>query len=83
MAVGNADAHARDFSLLHEPGAPAIGLASVYDVWGIRPRAASGVVTETLDQALAAIPATPGDAQILTVIRASRASTARLTAGPS
>ena len=29
--------------------------------WGIRRRAASAVVTETLDQVLAAIPATPGD----------------------
>jgi serine/threonine-protein kinase HipA len=32
MAVGNADAHAKNFSLLHEPGAPAVRLAPVYDV---------------------------------------------------
>ncbi len=36
--------------------------------WGIRPRTASAVVTETLDQVLAAIPATPGDARILAAI---------------
>jgi len=32
MAVGNADAHAKNFSLLHEPDAPAVRLAPVYDV---------------------------------------------------
>jgi serine/threonine-protein kinase HipA len=37
--------------------------------WGIRRRAASALVTETLDQVLAAIPATPGDARVLDVIR--------------
>ncbi len=37
--------------------------------WGIRRRVASAVVTETLDQVLAAIPATPGDARVLAVIR--------------
>jgi hypothetical protein len=37
--------------------------------WGIRRRAASAVVTETLDQVLAAIPAAPGDARVLAVIR--------------
>jgi hypothetical protein len=37
--------------------------------WGIRRRAASQVVTETLDQVLAAIPVTPGDARVLAVIR--------------
>jgi len=37
--------------------------------WGIRRRAASAVVTETLDQVLAAISATPGDARVLAVIR--------------
>ena len=36
---------------------------------GIRRRTVSAVVTETLDQVLAAIPATPGDAQVLAVIR--------------
>jgi serine/threonine-protein kinase HipA len=36
---------------------------------GIRRRAASAVVTETLDQVLAAISATPGDARVLGVIR--------------
>jgi len=115
MAVGNADAHAKNFSVLHEPVIPAISLAPLYDVlstialeltdragqpmqadthlgqrvggqtdirkvtaadlideaatWSIRPRAASAVVAETLDQVLAAIPATPGDARVLTVIR--------------
>ena len=115
MAAGNADAHAKNFSILHEPGGPAVRLAPLYDVlstialeltgsagrpmqadthlaqrvggqadirtvtaaslideavtWGIRRRAASAVVTETLDQVLAAIPATPGDARVLAVIR--------------
>ncbi len=32
MAVGNADAHAKNFSVLHEPGVPAVRLASLYDV---------------------------------------------------
>jgi serine/threonine-protein kinase HipA len=115
MAVGHADAHAKNFSVLHEPDIPAIRLAPLYDVlstialeltdsagqpmradthlgqrvggqadirtvtaaslvdeavsWGIRRRTASAVVTETLDQVLAAIPATPGDARVLAVIR--------------
>jgi serine/threonine-protein kinase HipA len=115
LAVGNADAHAKNFSVLHRPGIPAISLAPLYDVlstialeltdtagqpmqadthlaqrvggqadirkvtaadlideaatWGIRRRVASAVVTETLDQVLAAIPATPGDARVLAVIR--------------
>ena len=115
MAVGNADAHAKNFSVLHEPDGPAISLAPLYDLlstialeltdtagqpiradthlaqrvgrqtdirkvtasdlideaatWGIRRRAASSVVAETLDQVLAAIPATPGDARVLAVIR--------------
>lgn len=115
MAVGNADAHAKNFSVLHVPGVAAISLAPLYDVlstialelsdtagqpmrvdthlaqrvggqadirkvaaadlideassWGIRRRAASAVVAETLDQVLAAIPATPGDARVLAVIR--------------
>ncbi len=115
MAVGNADAHAKNFSVLHEPGIPAVRLAPLYDVlstialeltgsagrpvradthlgqrvggqadirtvtaaslideaatWGIRRRAASAVVTETLDQVLAAVPVTPGDARVLDVIR--------------
>jgi serine/threonine-protein kinase HipA len=115
MAVGNADAHAKNFSLLHEPDGPAVRLAPLYDVlsttaleltgsagrpmradthlahrvggqadirtvtaaslideavtWGIRRRTASAVVAETLDQVLAAIPATPGDARVLDVIR--------------
>ena len=37
--------------------------------WGIRQRAASAVVTETLDRVLAAIPATSGDERVLTAIR--------------
>jgi serine/threonine-protein kinase HipA len=115
MAVGNADAHAKNFSVLHEADVPAIRLAPLYDVlstialeltsstghpvradthlgqrvggqadvrrvtsaslideavsWGIRRRTASVVVTETLDQVLAAISATPGDARVLAVIR--------------
>jgi serine/threonine-protein kinase HipA len=32
MAVGNADAHAKNFSVLHEPDNPAIRLAPLYDV---------------------------------------------------
>ncbi len=114
MAVGNADAHAKNFSVLHEPGILAVRLAPLYDVlstialeltdstdqpmqadthlgqrvggqadirkvttadlideaaaWGIRRRAASAVVTETLDQVLTAIPATPGDARVLAII---------------
>jgi serine/threonine-protein kinase HipA len=115
MAVGNADAHAKNFSVLHEPSSPTIGLAPLYDVlstialeltdtagqpmradthlgqrvggqadirtvtaanlideattWGIRRRAASAVVTETLDRVLTAIPATSGDDRVLAVIR--------------
>ena len=115
MTVGNADAHAKNFSLLHEPDVPAVRLAPLYDVlstialeltdsagqpvradthlgqrvggqadirkvtaadladeavaWGIRPRAASAVVTETLDQVLAAVAAVPGDPRVLAVIR--------------
>jgi serine/threonine-protein kinase HipA len=115
MAVGNADAHAKNFSVLHEPDGPAVRLAPVYDVlatitleltdgagqprqadtqlgqrvggqadirkvtaasliseavsWGIRRHAASAIVTETLDQVLAAIPVTPGDDRVLAVIR--------------
>ena len=37
--------------------------------WGIPGRAALTVVTETLDQVLAAVPATPGDARVLAIIR--------------
>ncbi len=115
MAVGNADAHAKNFSVLHEPDGPAVRLAPLYDMlstialeltdsagqpmradthlsqrvggqadirtvtaaslideavtWGIRRRTASAVVTETLDQVLAAIPGIPGDARVLDVIR--------------
>jgi len=131
MAVGNADAHAKNFSLLHEPGTPAIRLAPLYDVvstigleltdyagqpmqadthlaqrvggqvdirkvtaanlideaatWGIRQRAASAVVTETLDQVLAAIATTPGDARVLDVIhgQATRMSRRLLLVGAS
>jgi serine/threonine-protein kinase HipA len=32
MAAGNADAHAKNFSVLHEPDSPAIRLAPLYDV---------------------------------------------------
>jgi serine/threonine-protein kinase HipA len=114
MAVGNADAHAKNFSVLHDTDNPAISLAPLYDVlstialkltdnagqpmqadthlgqrvggqadirkvtaaslvdeavtWGIRRRAASSVVAETLDRVLAAIPETPGDERVLNVI---------------
>jgi uncharacterized membrane protein len=37
--------------------------------WGIRRRAASSIVAEILDQVLAAIAATAGDARVLAVIR--------------
>ena len=37
--------------------------------WRVRRRAASAVVTETLDQVLAAVTAVPGDARVLAVIR--------------
>jgi serine/threonine-protein kinase HipA len=115
MAVGNADAHAKNFSVLHDQDSPAIKLAPLYDVlstialeltdstgqpmpadthlgqrvggqadirkvtgaclideaaaWGIRRRAASAVVAETLDQILTAIPATSGDERVLAAIR--------------
>jgi len=115
MAVGNADAHAKNFSILHDADSSTVGLAPLYDVlstialeltgsagqpmradthlgqrvggqadirkvtaanlideaasWGIRRRAASAVVTETLDQVLAAIPSTPGDDRVLANIR--------------
>jgi serine/threonine-protein kinase HipA len=32
MAVGNADAHAKNFSVLHDRDSPAIRLAPLYDV---------------------------------------------------
>lgn len=115
MAVGNADAHAKNFSLLHDVTDPTVTLAPLYDVlstialeltdgagqpmpadthlgqriagqtdirkvtaadlineaaaWGIRRRTAATVVSETLDSVLAAIPATPGDGRVLSVIR--------------
>jgi serine/threonine-protein kinase HipA len=114
MAVGNADAHAKNFSVLHELNSPAIKLAPLYDVlatialeltdgagqpmradshlgqrvggqadirkvtrtnlideaitWGIRRRAATAVVAETLDRVLAAIKEIPGDDRVLAVI---------------
>lgn len=37
--------------------------------WGIRRHTASAVVTQTLDQMLAAIPAIPGDLRVLDIIR--------------
>jgi serine/threonine-protein kinase HipA len=37
--------------------------------WGIRRRAAAAIVAETLERVLTAIPAAPGDDQVLTVIR--------------
>jgi serine/threonine-protein kinase HipA len=115
MAVGNADAHAKNFSLLHERDSATVTLAPLYDVistisleitdsagqpmqadthlgqrvggeadirkvtagnlidetatWGIRRRAAAAVVTEMLEQVLAAIPETPGDERVLAAIR--------------
>jgi hypothetical protein len=38
-------------------------------IWGIRRRTASAVVTETLNQVLVAVTATPGDARVLAAIR--------------
>ena len=49
-----------------------VRVASLIDeavTWGIRRRTASALVTETLDQVLAAIPATPGDTRVHEVIR--------------
>ncbi len=115
MAVGNADAHAKNFSLLHHPDDLAVRIAPLYDVlstialeltdgtgqpmradahlgqrvggqadiqkvtaadlineaatWGIRRRAATIIVTETLDRVLAALPVTPGDPRVLAIIR--------------
>lgn len=115
VAVGNADAHAKNFSLLHDTDNPVISLAPLYDVlstialeltdgtgrpiqadthlgqrvggqadirkvtatsladeavsWGIRRRAASAVVAETLDRILAAIPEPQGDERVLSAIR--------------
>jgi serine/threonine-protein kinase HipA len=114
MAVGNADAHAKNFSVLHELDSSAVKLAPLYDVlatialeltdgagqpmradphlgqrvggsadirkvtranlideaitWGIRRRAATAVVAETLDRVLSTIRETPGDDRVLAVI---------------
>lgn len=115
MAIGNADAHAKNFSVLHDADVPAIRLAPMYDLlstialelaggagqpmradthlgqrvggqadirnviaaslideaasWGIRRRAASAIVAETLERVLTAIPSAPGDDRVLAVIR--------------
>jgi serine/threonine-protein kinase HipA len=115
MAVGNADAHAKNFSILHDTDSPAISLAPLYDVlstialeltdgagqpmradphlgqrvggqadiqkvtvaslideaatWGIRRRAATSVVIETVDHVLAATGETPGDERVLAIIQ--------------
>jgi serine/threonine-protein kinase HipA len=115
LAVGNADAHAKNFSLLHELDSALVTPAPLYDVlstialeltdstgapiqadthlgqrvggqadirkvtaadlvneataWGIRRRAATVIVTQTLDRVLAAIPQTAGDDRVLVVIR--------------
>ena len=115
MAVGNADAHAKNFSLLHESDRSIVRLAPFYDVlstialdltdntgqsiqadmhlgqrvggqadirkvtvadlvdeaatWGIRRKAATAVVTQTLEQVRAATPELPGDDRVLAVIR--------------
>ncbi len=115
LAVGNADAHAKNFSLLHELDSALVRPAPLYDVlstialeladntgapiqadthlgqrvggqadirkvtaadlvneataWGIRRRAATVIVTQTLDRVLAAIPQTAGDDRVLAVIR--------------
>jgi serine/threonine-protein kinase HipA len=127
MAVGNADAHAKNFSVLHELSSPEIRLAPLYDVlstlalqltdgvgqpmradphlgqrvggvtdirkvtaaslideataWGIRRRAATAVVTETLDGVLAAIPSAAGDDRVLAVIREQAERVSRGQAG--
>ncbi|HTX83464.1 MAG TPA: HipA domain-containing protein, partial [Streptosporangiaceae bacterium] len=115
MAIGNADAHAKNFSVLHDADVPAIRLAPMYDLlstialeltgaagqpmradthlgqrvggqadiqnvtadslideatsWGIRRRAASAIVAETLERVLTAIPSVPGDGRVLAVIQ--------------
>jgi serine/threonine-protein kinase HipA len=127
MAVGNADAHAKNFSVLHELSSPEIRLGPLYDVlstlalqltdgvgqpmradphlgqrvggvtdirkvtaaslideataWGIRRRAATAVVTETLDGVLAAIPSAAGDDRVLAVIREQAERVSRGQAG--
>ncbi|WP_232794288.1 hypothetical protein [Pseudofrankia sp. EUN1h] len=37
--------------------------------WGLRRRAASTIVTDTLDRILATIPSTPGDERVLAIIK--------------
>jgi len=115
MAIGNADAHAKNFSVLHDADVPVIRLAPMYDLlstialeltggagqpmhadtqlgqrvggqadirnvtaaslideaisWGIRRRAASAIVAETLERVVTAIPSVPGDDRVLAVIR--------------
>ncbi|HEY0936153.1 MAG TPA: HipA domain-containing protein [Trebonia sp.] len=129
LAVGNADAHAKNFSVLHDTDGPGIRLAPLYDVlstialeltdragrpvqadphlgqrvagqadvrevtavslvdeavtWGIRRRAATSVVTETLDRVLAAIPEAPGDERVLAAVsgQAARMLPARVRPG--
>src|ERR1700735_2973854 len=115
MAVGNADAHAKNFSVLHEPDSSIIKLAPLYDVmstvaleltdntgrplladthlgqrvggktdiwnvaaadivqeavtWGIRRQTAATVVSDTIEQAIAASQTLEGDQRVLATIR--------------
>ena len=114
MAVGNADAHAKNFSILHDAGSSAVRLAPLYDVLStvaleltnsagqpmradthlgqrvggqadIRNVTAASLIDEAATwgsaahgfgggyrdngPSAAAIPATPGDARVLAVIR--------------
>jgi serine/threonine-protein kinase HipA len=55
-----------------QAGIRKVTAASLIDeaaAWGIRRRAASAIVAETLDQILTAIPATPGDERVITAVR--------------
>ena len=115
MAVGNADAHAKNFSVLHEPDSSIIKLVPLYDVmstvaleltdnagrplladthlgqrvggrtdiwnvaaadivqeavtWGIRRQTAATVVSDTIEQAIAASQTLEGDQRVLATIR--------------
>jgi hypothetical protein len=46
VAVGNADAHAKNFSILHDADSPAIRLAPLYDVADIRKVTTASLVDE-------------------------------------
>jgi hypothetical protein len=59
---------------IHQAGIQQVTGADLIDIdeavtWGIRRRAASAVVTETVGRVLSAIREVPGDDRVLTVIR--------------